>query len=116
MSALEMPKKKPMSRERLIGNDAWFGCSYLGAAARDRIATAASWEMGCTPDSRFAMVRRLTPRRAASPACVRPSSSRCSLYCLEVMLSTGESQLGTSAGVLDTADDFSASLAGSGTG
>lgn len=32
------------------------------------------------------------------------------------MLSTGESQLGTSAGALDAADDFSASLAGSGTG
>lgn len=73
-------KPAPNSERVMVGNDALFECSYLGAAASDRIATAASCEMGCTPDSRLAMVRRLTPRRAASPACERPSWMRVFLY------------------------------------
>lgn len=104
-------KPAPTGERVMVRSRAWFGCSYFGAATNDWIATAASCEMGCTPDSRLAMVRRLTPRRAASPACVRPSRSRCSRYCAEVMLSAGESQLRTSAGALNGSDNFSAGLA-----
>lgn len=64
----------------MVGCDVLFECSYLGAADKDLIATAASWEMGCTPDSRLAMVRRLTPRRSASADCVSLRPSRKALY------------------------------------
>jgi hypothetical protein len=53
---------------------------YLVAGLSVRIARDASSVIGVRPASRALMVARVTPSRAASPACVRPSRSRVSLY------------------------------------
>jgi hypothetical protein len=51
----------------------------------DSIAIAAS-SVIFPPRSRWLTVLRVTPRREASPACVRPSFSRRALYSVSVML------------------------------
>lgn len=103
-------KKKPMSRERLIGCDALLSLFYLTRdAASARIASAASSVMSF-PLSRLWIVIRETPSMAATCVGV-PMDSRISLYSLAVMLGAGKFHLRADAGAFDFTEQLRAGLA-----
>ena len=96
MSALDVKKHGGLDRSWRLSCRALLDFSYLGAhAASARMANAAS-SVILAPVSRKMMVRRLTPKRRASPACVRPSRSRRDLYSL-ASISQGVVEVGAVA-------------------
>jgi len=84
MSVIVIAHEKANEPRKLIGCDALLG--YYLRADSDRMAMAASPVIVARPASRALTVARVTPSRAASPACVRPSCSRSDLYWAAVIL------------------------------